>query len=87
MLILISIHVPRVEDDDGRPSKTQLEMYFNPRPPCGGRLKLMVFQIVFSDISIHVPRVEDDHMDSNLGGITNISIHVPRVEDDLFLSD
>ena len=32
---LISIHVPRVEDDIE--PLTLAQLYFNPRPPCGGR--------------------------------------------------
>ncbi len=34
----ISIHVPRVEDDTGRWGRRCSTLYFNPRPPCGGRL-------------------------------------------------
>ena len=34
----ISIHVPRVEDDWGTGSYMLEYAYFNPRPPCGGRL-------------------------------------------------
>ena len=35
----ISIHVPRVEDDiKSRRHQDKLCRYFNPRPPCGGRL-------------------------------------------------
>ena len=35
---IISIHVPRVEDDSGRNIAFALRCDFNPRPPCGGRL-------------------------------------------------
>ena len=34
--------------------------YFNPRPPCGGRLTAVPDTAVVLRISIHVPRVEDD---------------------------
>ena len=34
--------------------------YFNPRPPCGGRPKLMGHEIVRRFISIHAPRVGGD---------------------------
>ena len=34
---LISIHVPRVEDDIKILSPSAVSMHFNPRPPCGGR--------------------------------------------------
>ena len=33
----ISIHVLRVEDDELRIEPVQRTIYFNPRPPCGGR--------------------------------------------------
>ena len=35
----ISIHVPRVEDDKIPQEKRNRSIYFNPRPPCGGRLE------------------------------------------------
>ena len=34
----ISIHVPRVEDDNQGETKNENHRNFNPRPPCGGRL-------------------------------------------------
>ena len=34
---IISIHVPRVEDDQSNSGKGTFGVYFNPRPPCGGR--------------------------------------------------
>ncbi len=56
----ISIHVPRVEDDK-QDSPTILRIvYFNPRPPCGGRHADIPGANDGIDISIHVPRVEDD---------------------------
>ena len=36
----ISIHVLRVEDDRGRTALWPSPPDFNPRPPCGGRLRL-----------------------------------------------
>ena len=56
----ISIHVPRVEDDRGQRGKNPRRWHFNPRPPCGGRLKEYIMHILSVHISIHVPRVEDD---------------------------
>ena len=35
----ISIHVPRVEDDTTRSTSSANITNFNPRPPCGGRLR------------------------------------------------
>ena len=59
-LCIISIHVLRVEDDlpctyPGAPCP-----YFNPRPPCGGRLSVRRPAPRQLIISIHVLRVEDD---------------------------
>ena len=34
---MISIHVPRVEDDVDNPPRRDPRCHFNPRPPCGGR--------------------------------------------------
>ena len=73
---LISIHVPRVEDDTTWASRRKPGLYFNPRPPCGGRLSFSKLVTDRYFISIHVPRVEDDPPS------TAASIHVPRVEDD-----
>ena len=38
MSSVISIHVPRVEDDGHSVDAVARGLYFNPRPPCGGRL-------------------------------------------------
>ena len=60
------------------------KLYFNPRPPGGGRLELVKSFRDTLFISIHVPRVEDDIADKRTGStIERISIHVPRVEDDI----
>ena len=56
----ISIHVLRVEDDSVLITGKRCEVYFNPRPPCGGRLFGLCLSC-FSGISIHVLRVEDDY--------------------------
>ena len=37
-LIIISIHVLRVEDDPAFQLPDRARIHFNPRPPCGGRL-------------------------------------------------
>ena len=57
---VISIHVPRVEDDAESTSPPKKLSNFNPRPPCGGRHKQSYDRINLMTISIHVPRVEDD---------------------------
>ena len=56
----ISIHVPRVEDDPWHKTWRKSAAYFNPRPPCGGRLTPCPSTTLRRYISIHVPRVEDD---------------------------
>ena len=53
-------------------------LYFNPRPPRGGRLKFMVSSPVQPVISIHAPREGGDPGFSALPGFYNISIHAPR---------
>ena len=57
---LISIHVPRVEDDRAGLLPADDSRHFNPRPPCGGRRRFPPKRDSFYHISIHVPRVEDD---------------------------
>ena len=60
-----------------------LPLYFNPRPPCGGRLSPIDLDSPEEVISIHVPRVEDDNDRKRQKiPVDGISIHVPRVEDD-----
>ena len=56
----ISIHVPRVEDDNSPCAVLISKTYFNPRPPCGGRRDSDNRADFSKRISIHVPRVEDD---------------------------
>ena len=78
----ISIHVLRVEDDRGRTALWPSPPDFNPRPPCGGRLRLWGcfltragFQStssVWRTTSVQLLHERKRH----------ISIHVLRVEDD-----
>ncbi len=58
--IPISIHVPRVEDDNSELDMVSPDSDFNPRPPCGGRRLFYALCFLSFPISIHVPRVEDD---------------------------
>ena len=62
VLIAVSIHVPRVEDDDTITTHVPDAKSFNPRPPCGGRLFDSSYLYALMMVSIHVPRVEDDLM-------------------------
>ena len=56
--------------------------HFNPRPPCGGRLRQFPAADKLSDISIHAPRVGGDPRYDHAPGHGNISIHAPRVGGD-----
>ena len=64
----ISIHVPRVEDDVPCRRSICQRRYFNPRPPCGGRLSSACPPRGRLRISIHVPRVEDDEHTNIVSG-------------------
>ena len=57
---------------------------FNPRSPCGERLKRSIPDMDFITISIHAPRVGSDRFPILLRAIRpTISIHAPRVGSDL----
>ena len=56
--------------------------HFNPRPPCGGRLRQFPAADKLSDISIHAPRVGGDPRYDHAPWHGNISIHAPRVGGD-----
>ena len=43
--------------------------YFNPRPPCGGRLPLFFIQFAQALISIHAPRVGGDFLRRYVGNL------------------
>ena len=60
MILSISIHVLRVEDDGVDAERGAELEHFNPRPPCGGRLGVAEDYTNKPSISIHVLRVEDD---------------------------
>ena len=82
----ISIHVPRVGDDQTLLLQVMLIIYFYPRPPRGGRPRPDGPAVDALHISIHVPRVGDDGLTSGSQWERFIiSIHVPRVGDDPFL--
>ena len=56
--------------------------YFNPRPPCGGRLAKYLTVFASIRISIHALRVEGDEIVAALIHGLKISIHALRVEGD-----
>ena len=69
-------------DDPITSAAKLLGIDFNPRPPCGGRLKHFWYFSNDARISIHVPRVGDDTLHTFRHIRVGISIHVPRVGDD-----
>ena len=94
MVRSISIHAPRAGGDvPGRLTGDVNIWYFNPRPPCGGRLEPFGEPCLFVVISIHAPRAGGDRAGIQLGMLfIDISIHAPRAggdggrEDDYVLS-
>ena len=60
---------------------------FNPRAPCGARLKEVYFLWQPNLISIHAPRVGRDITDPFLRAPDGISIHAPRVGRDHLITD
>ena len=79
----ISIHAPRVGGDITIINFNVAKIYFNPRPPCGGRLQHMPRGLLVSVISIHAPRVGGDAQRLILPLLALvISIHAPRVGGD-----
>ena len=57
-------------------------MYFNPRPPCGGRRALVESGRPGKSISIHAPRAGGDHDGDDISQRFGISIHAPRAGGD-----
>ena len=84
LIIYISIHVPRVEDDSCGLSVSRPPRYFNPRPPCGGRQLRSLGQPPAEVFQSTSPVWRTTSAMENREKIKQISIHVPRVEDDLF---
>ena len=83
LITVISIHVPRVEDDVCKGQQIMDKTNFNPRPPCGGRPTTTIDadgNKVFQSTS---PVWRTTAISSIIGYIYGISIHVPRVEDDI----
>ena len=79
---LISIHVPRVEDDKGMATKSLARTNFNPRPPWGGRRRQQFEDVFELDFNPRPPCGGRRAIIKHKGEGGEISIHVPRVEDD-----
>ena len=87
MAQIISIHAPREGGDGVFYGRFAYQSgYFNPRPPRGGRLLVVIARSVSVDISIHAPREGGDsgyqYEDLRL---EVISIHAPREGGDRLL--
>ena len=63
LILLISIHAPRAGGDAIRGRPGGYSFYFNPRPPCGGRLRAVHGPVRLYGISIHAPRAGGDGME------------------------
>ena len=83
IITTISIHAPRAGGDIKVRPPIKGGYYFNPRPPCGGRLIRGYAVRRERGISIHAPRAGGDFMDAvDRGEIPEISIHAPRAGGD-----
>ena len=80
----ISIHAPHAGSDRDQPSDHCRDSDFNPRSPCGERLK-NVRQNVQFDISIHAPHAGSDGTILAAWIIIFISIHAPHAGSDVCL--
>ena len=79
----ISIHVPRVGDDETRKLYDHMWRLFQSTSPAWGTTPQFFHCQDDGKISIHVPRVGDDALANvDFAVVLNISIHVPRVGDD-----
>ena len=75
----ISIHAPREGGDLQTARRTRYGLYFNPRPPRGGRRPRPEALPVIQPISIHAPREGGDRTaDKQNAHSQQISIHAPR---------
>ena len=82
---LISIHVLRVEDDLGLGLSAGQHIYFNPRPPCGGR-PTPAWGVFWYRRFQSTSSVWRTTVCGALWSLyTPISIHVLRVEDDRYM--
>ena len=81
----ISIHAPRVGGDSSPLSGESWSMYFNPRPPCGGRRKQWLTWMLFSSNFNPRPPCGGRHKAyGDAWSAFYISIHAPRVGGDLW---
>ena len=79
----ISIHVLRVEDDPLSSSFANRIIYFNPRPPCGGRPDHRTKKDLTAQFQSTSSVWRTTAFLFSVGRKVLISIHVLRVEDDI----
>ena len=82
----ISIHAPRAGGDPTAAPLPPLAENFNPRPPCGGRLKLDAFALRGMGFQSTPPVRGATNKGNTPGGKKYISIHAPRAGGDQFLN-
>ncbi len=79
----ISIHAPRVGGDRPHGRRFQRGHYFNPRPPCGGRLPRGEVMMMFGSFQSTPPVWGATMRICEFLGCSPISIHAPRVGGDI----
>ena len=78
----ISIHAPRVGGDHADRRHRHGGIYFNPRPPCGGRRKRSDLRAAQSEFQSTPPVWGATYAALQQRGLRSISIHAPRVGGD-----
>ena len=76
----------RRNEDNLRVRDNNCTRYFNPRSPCGERLRCSFQLLQAFSISIHAPRAGSDKQDVRGWARSVISIHAPRAGSDRLLS-
>ena len=69
------------------PNKPSINENFNPRSPCGERLRVALVVKCGRVISIHAPRVGSDELQELEITQWDISIHAPRVGSDVLADE
>ena len=78
VIAIISIHAPREGGDISIRVVVEGIVYFNPRPPRGGRRQYLSLHPLRWKISIHAPREGGDQALIGQVPVGYISIHAPR---------
>ena len=81
----ISIHALREEGDPPYRPPALIALNFYPRPPRGGRQKILPLLKANADISIHALREEGDSLRETFDLWLKISIHALREEGDVLV--